>query len=81
MALDWANVVGTATLEDGGKAGDLLKLTLAHLDDAKLSTNLTQEEVGAVYAGAIQGAISGAINFEVQAEQIRLSKVTSTLRS
>ena len=68
MAVSWSNVVGAKTLVDGGYAGDLLELTLVHLQEARDNNQLTEALVGEVYASTIATALNAAINFELQKE-------------
>ena len=76
VAIDWTKVVGSKTVEDGGYVGDLLKLALAHLTEVRDENQLTEEQVGEVYAATISTAINAAINYELQ-----LPQVTATVES
>jgi len=69
---DWDSVVGEKTLEDGGKVGDLLLLTRAHLKDAKRKGEVTERMAGEVYSAAITEAIRSAITFELGAPKARV---------
>lgn len=66
MAVEWSNIIGDKTLESGGYAGDLLQVALAHLASARDDNQLTDENVGEVYAATISSAIAQAVQFELQ---------------
>lgn len=75
--IDWTKIVGLRTIEDGGYAGDLMELALAHLSGARDRNQLTDDQVGEVYASVINTAINAAISYEVQLPQIQ-SQVIAT---
>ncbi len=62
---EWEPIVGQKTLQDGGRVGDLLTLTRAHLEDAKEKGELREEDSGAAYATAIMESMKSAIMFEL----------------
>ena len=62
---DWSSVVGSKTLTSGGKVGDLLKITRAHIEDAKTKGELTEAGAGEAYASAIMESMKNAIAFEL----------------
>ena len=68
MAVNFDNVVGLGTLEDGGYAGRLLGLALAHLEASRDNSQLSDENVGEVYAATINGAMNQAVQFELNKE-------------
>ena len=69
--ISWEKIVGDKTVDNGGYAGDLLKLSLAHLADSRDSSQLTDEQVGEVYASTINTSINAAINYELQLPQVQ----------
>ena len=69
---DWDNVIGDASLEDGGYIGDILDLTRAHIDDAKTNGELTEADAGKAYSTAIIEAVKEAVRFEVQEGKTKL---------
>jgi len=79
MAVDitWESVVGTATIDDGGYVGDLLKLARAHVDEAIVNNELTREAAGEIYTAMIPAAFQNGIGFAMQ-EAITEEKVNLT---
>lgn len=76
-AIDWSKIVGNKTVNDGGYAGDLLTLSLAHLQLVRDENQLTESQVGEIYASAVSTSIREAINFELQLPQVT-SQVEAT---
>jgi len=68
LEIKWEDVIGDKTLEKGGYAGDLLELTLIHLNQAKRSGQLTAAQVGEIYATTISSSIDRAIMFAMEKE-------------
>ena len=69
MATDilWSDIVGTAqTIDDGGYAGDLMKLAGAHINEAVTSGRLAQDAAGQVYTNMIPAAFQSAIKFGME---------------
>ena len=64
--IDFGNIVGDSTVDNGGNAGKLLALVMAHLAVAKSNNQLTASEVGAIYAASISNAINVALEFELK---------------
>jgi len=62
---DWEPIVGERTLENGGRVGDLLTITRAHIEDAKEKGELREEDAGAAYSNAILESMKSAIAFEL----------------
>jgi len=60
----WERIVGKKTLEDGGYIGDLLELVRKHIEDARDKGQLTDEDVGQIYASMIPNIIADGIKFE-----------------
>jgi len=79
MAVDilWSDVIGTATIEDGGYIGDLLTLARAHVNAAIVANEITQAEAGQVYTAMIPAAMQNGIGFAMQ-EAITEEKVALT---
>ena len=77
--LDWTDVVGQQTIDDGGYVGDLLKVARAHIDASVASNRLTQNQAGQVYATMVDSAIKTGVQYAIEKENLRLSKVPSTL--
>jgi len=63
--IEWDNIVGEITLEKGGHVGDLLRLALIHLQAARDENQLSEGQVGEVYAGTINAAIAQGIQYEM----------------
>ena len=68
MAVNWFNVAGNKTIEDGGYAGDLMKVARAHIEEAKAKGEITQQEAGQIYSSMIPSAFQTALQFEMQKE-------------
>jgi hypothetical protein len=66
VPIDWTKIVGAKTTDDGGYAGDLMELALAHLSGARDRNQLTDDQVGEVYASVINTAINAAIGYELK---------------
>ena len=64
--IDFGNIVGDSTIDNGGNAGKLLALVMSHLAAAKSNNQLTASEVGAIYAASISNAINVALEFELK---------------
>ncbi len=79
MAVDilWSDVIGTATIDDGGYIGDLLTLARAHVNAAIVANEITQAEAGQVYTAMIPAAMQNGIGFAMQ-EAITEEKVALT---
>ena len=73
--VNWYNVTGDKTLENGGYAGDLLQLGRVHLDEAASNGRVTNEEYGKVISTMISSAYTQAIAFELLKE-LRESEIT-----
>lgn len=63
--LDWLNVVGEKTIDDGGYVSDLFTIVRKHLEEAKVNGEITEHEVGATLASSIPAILNNAINFEI----------------
>lgn len=79
MAIKWSNIVGDKTVASGGYAGDLLKVTLAHIQEARDNNQITESDLGGIYTAAITGALNTATTFELEVEKIKLSKIPSVM--
>jgi len=64
----WSDIVGAATVSDGGYVGDLLKLARAHIDEAIRNNELTQGDAGQIYTAMIPAAFQNGIGFSMQEE-------------
>ena len=79
MALDWNDVIGEKTLDNGGFIGDIMTVARAHIDASVAANRLTQAQAGEVYSAMIQSAIQTGVKYSVDEETIKLSLITSTL--
>lgn len=79
MALDWNDVIGEKTLDNGGFIGDIMTVARAHIDASVSANRLTQAQAGEVYAAMIQSAIQTGVKYSIDEETIKLSLITSTL--
>lgn len=61
---DWLKIVGTKTIGDGGRLGDILEVARVHIDAAVTDNRLTQDQAGAVYTAMLPAAIEFAIQYE-----------------
>lgn len=84
MGIQWSNIVGNNTVENGGYVGDLMAIARAHIEDAVRSNEITQAEAGQVYTAMIPAAFSSGIQFEMQNElnssQLANSKIDAALK-
>jgi hypothetical protein len=60
---NWYNIVGDKTLVNGGFIGDLLKLGRAHIKEAKLKGEVTNQEAGVIYASLMTASIKEAVSY------------------
>lgn len=74
----WKDVVGAATVTDGGYVGDLLKLARAHVDEAIKNNELTQSDAGQIYTAMIPAAFQNGIMFALE-EELTEAKISSEL--
>ena len=63
--VEWKNIVGNKTLQDGGYFGDLMSLGRLHIEESLGRGELTHAEAGQVYSTLVQNSIQQAINFEL----------------
>ncbi len=63
MTVEEGDLIGDATLTNGGVYGDLLRLMRLHINDAKDNNELTEENAGEVYAKMMETALGGSIDF------------------
>ena len=70
--VDWSNVVGDKTIDDGGFFGDLLHLTRVHLEDSKNKGELREADAGVAYSAAIMESMKEAIKFELNEKKNQL---------
>lgn len=75
--IEWKNIVGEKTLEDGGYFGDLMILGRLHIEEAKDKGELTEQDAGSVYATLIQTSIQQSITFELT-EELREREICLT---
>jgi len=61
--IQWSDIIGSKSLQDGGYVGDLLELTLTHLERVRDSGQITDQILGTVYASAIGNALQEGIAF------------------
>ena len=81
MVISIDSVTNATTVEDGtGVFDKLMKTTLLHIDKEVDDNRITQGEAGQVYAAAIQSAMQNAIQFVLEDERIRLSKIPSMVK-
>lgn len=70
VQIEWEDIVGEKTLENGGYFGDLMQVARLHLEDALEKGRLTAGEVGAVYAAMIQSSAQQSINFALNKDLV-----------
>jgi hypothetical protein len=63
--IDWDNIVGDKTLDNGGYFGDLLELSRVHLEESKKKGEIREEDAGEAYSTAIIESMKNAISFEL----------------
>ena len=66
--INWDEIVGKCTLNDGGYIGCLMTLASAHIDDAVTASRITQAQAGEVYISMVPAAMENGINFAMQDE-------------
>ena len=66
--IEFKNIVGESTLENGGYAGQLIALVMVHLNKAREEGQLTDGQVGEVTAATLNASIAQAIQFEMGLE-------------
>ena len=74
----WSDVVGTGTLADGGRVGDLMKLAFAHVANEMDENRLTQAEAGQVYSAMVPAAFQHAISFTMN-EELTEANITKSI--
>ena len=79
--INWSDIVGESTIENGGYVGDLLKLARLHVSEALADGELTQQEAGTIYTNMIPSAFQHGTNFalskqvqEAQADKLDFDK-------
>ena len=70
--VEFKDVIGAKTLEDGGHFGDLLKIARIHINEAKKNSELTEGMAGEVYAKAIEAAMAQASQFGLQRSKMQI---------
>lgn len=63
--INWSDIVGNKTYDDGGYIGDILKLGHEHIVHALDNGNLIEKEAGIAYTQLIQSSITQGIQFGV----------------
>ncbi len=63
--LDWSNIIGDKTLDDSGYFGDLLDVSITHLEESMNKGQLKEAEVGVALGAAINESMKEAIKFEI----------------
>jgi len=70
--VDWEEIVGDKTIDDGGYFGDLLQVTRVHLEDAKNKGELREEDSGVAYSTAIMESMKNAIAYGTTVDKSNL---------
>ena len=65
MTIDFDNIVGAGSLENGGYVGKYMQIVRAHLNDAKNKREITSAQAGEIYAAAIPAMLKEATAFEL----------------
>lgn len=78
--LNWSDIVGDKTIENGGAVGDLLALARAHVDDAVTKGKLTKGEAGQIYTAMIPAAFQQGMEFQLR-EQLLEAQIAEALDS
>jgi len=68
--INWNDIIGDKTVSNGGYAGDLMSVARAHIQDAKDSQQITQEQAGEIYSAMIPTAITGAIKYAMDEQLV-----------
>jgi hypothetical protein len=63
--IDWANIVGSKTIDNGGFIGDVLQVVRKHINESKQNGELKDEAAGAVYSQAFMQAIQQVLTYEL----------------
>lgn len=61
--VNWDNLVGSKTISAGGYIGDLMTVARAHIQDALLKNEITQEQAGEIYTAMIPSAFQTGLAF------------------
>jgi len=77
MAID-INTITNATAT--GIFDVLMNTSMLHIDKEVDANRITQGEAGLVYTAAIQSAMQSAIQFVVENEKLKLSKLPSMVK-
>jgi len=80
MTINWNDIVGSKTLEDGGYVGDFMAVARAHLNEAKDNGEITQGEVGEVYSAMIPSAFQQGLQFAMT-RALSEARVTSEIKN
>lgn len=66
--IQWSDIVGDKTIDNGGYVGDLMTIARNHIDDAVSKQKLTNAQAGEIYAAMIPSAFQNGIGFAMQEE-------------
>lgn len=64
--INWSDIVGEKTLENGGYMGDLMYVAREHLNDALENGELLKKNIGSVYSAIIPNMAGKAIEFALR---------------
>ena len=70
--LDWSNIIGDKTLNDSGYFGDLLDVSIIHLEESMNKGQLKEAEVGIALGAAINESMKESIKFEIGENKTQL---------
>lgn len=80
MILKIEDVTNATNVTDGtGIFDKLMKTSMYHIEDQLKKNRITQDIAGQLYVAAISNAMQQSVQFVVEDEKIRLSKVPSTI--
>jgi hypothetical protein len=71
----WSKIVGEATLDNGGRIGDLLTIGFAHVIREQSNGKLTQAEAGKIYTALIPAAFNAALQYEATDQKHVLDRI------
>ena len=75
--LEWVDVVGQTTVEDGGYVGDLMATARSHIAEALRKNEITQAQAGEVYTAMIPAAFQSGIEYALK-EQLTEAQIDDT---
>ncbi len=70
--VDWTNIIGDKTLDDSGYFGDLLDVSIMHLEESMNKGQLKEAEVGIALGASIVESMKESIRFEISENKTQL---------